>query len=455
MTFFSLEFLAFAAVAVLLFRLVNGRAKVCVLAVANCAFYACWDWRLLFLLAGMALACHVCACRRATTPGVILCLATLGVFKYCDFFLGSFVALLRAFGLSCSVGTLGWLLPLGISFYVFRGVSYLVDVGRGQIKAVDGFIPFFAYFGFFPQLLAGPIVRAGDFLPQLENRSGRPFADDLSAGLAMFAWGAVMKVALADSVAPLVDGRFAAWSLHSSPDMLIASAFYSFQIYGDFCGYSLMSLGVARVMGFRFADNFNAPYFSSSFQEFWRRWHISLSTWLRDYLYIPLGGSRTGHTDRNLLVTMLLGGLWHGANWTFVAWGGLHGLMLCLERKVLDRLSEAWPVRFVRMLLVFAAVTLLWIFFRAETFAQAAGIIGRIFTVSGYRPGTVTGVFQIMRGLALIGLVLAGDLLILRGTLYLRCERSVVWTALFCAFCAAVVLALGTFGGNTFIYQQF
>ena len=268
--------------------------------------------------------------RKLTVIGVSVCIGFLGVFKYFNFFATSFMDLCDMIGVKCSNITIEIVLPLGISFFTFRGISYLVDISRSQLKAERSFARFSAYFAFFPQLFAGPIVRASEFMPQMEKMSDRYWkisVHDFISGASMFAWGAVMKVAMADTLAPVVDMKFAAWQFASSADVSIGVLFYAFQIYGDFAGYSLMSLGVARIMGFKFGDNFCRPYFSISFQEFWRKWHISLSTWLRDYLYIPLGGSRNGHIHRNLFLTMLIGGLWHGANWNFVLWGVGHGAL--------------------------------------------------------------------------------------------------------------------------------
>ena len=311
------------------------------LALLNYIYYSAWNLKLLVIILGMSEFCRFMGVaiegaqkngrkkRWLEVSGVTLCLAILGVFKYFAFFADSFIELLNAIGLHCSYTTLNIVLPVGISFFIFRGISYIVDVSRGHIRAERRFAEFNAYFAFFPQLLAGPIVRFGEFMPQLRqmsnNRSGLS-VDDFITGVSMFAWGAVMKIAMADTLAAMVDARFATWQVSSSVDVVIGVLFYAFQIYGDFAGYSLMSLGVARIMGFRFGENFHRPYFSCSFQDFWRRWHISLSTWLRDYLYIPLGGSRDGHTRRNLFITMLLGGLWHGASWNFVLWGGAWNL---------------------------------------------------------------------------------------------------------------------------------
>ena len=353
--------------------------------------------------------------------------------------------------------TIKIILPLGISFFTFRGISYLVDIGRGDIQAERSFIKFSAYFAFFPQLFAGPIVRASEFMPQIEslmNRKKRLTSDDFIVGVSMFAWGALMKIAMADTIATIVNAKFASYALASAADVFIGVVFYAFQIYGDFAGYSLMSLGVARIMGFKFADNFCRPYFSISLQEFWRRWHISLSQWLRDYLYIPLGGSRNGHTNRNLILTMLLGGLWHGASWNFIFWGCGHGLLLCGERPFLKIFSSSLIMKIFRGSVIFISVMVLWVFFRATSLEQAICILKKmtnIFTC----PGSITGVFHIVRGCLLIALVVIGDIVAEFVVIKRVKTINICAYGLFVGFCISVILLFGSFQGNQFIYQQF
>ena len=395
--------------------------------------------------------------RKLTVIGVSVCIGFLGVFKYFNFFATSFMDLCDMIGVKCSNITIEIVLPLGISFFTFRGISYLVDISRSQLKAERSFARFSAYFAFFPQLFAGPIVRASEFMPQMEKMSDRYWkisVHDFISGASMFAWGAVMKVAMADTLAPVVDMKFAAWQFASSADVSIGVLFYAFQIYGDFAGYSLMSLGVARIMGFKFGDNFCRPYFSISFQEFWRKWHISLSTWLRDYLYIPLGGSRNGHIHRNLFLTMLIGGLWHGANWNFVLWGVGHGALLCLERPLLKLSCCSVPVKVIKCIGVFTCVMLLWIFFRAATLNQALGVLSKIAHIFT-NPGSLTGMFQIARGLMIIALIIGGDVAVsFMQRRNIAISKSWV-SGLYVGMCIVIILLFGSFQGNSFIYQQF
>ena len=466
MSFLSMSFLLFFSVALPLMRLLRGRSRVVVLCVLNFAFYACWDWRLLAVLFGVCWFCfELGKLVDAASPvrrkvlvkiGVIVCLLVLGVFKYANFFCSSFCALLEAMGMHTSSFTLKILLPMGISFYVFRGISYIIDVSRSALSAERSFLRFGAYFAFFPQLLAGPIVRASEFLPQLDYAPADDMDKDILVGLNMFAWGALMKVALADTLSYVVAMKYEAYQTISSIDALTGSFFYTWQIYGDFCGYSLMSLGVARVMGFRFGDNFRRPYFSTSFQEFWRRWHISLSTWLRDYLYIPLGGSRNGHTYRNLFLTMLLGGAWHGASWTFVAWGAGHGALLCFERLYLKYLNGSWLVRILHGAFVFLMVMALWIFFRADSFGQAIIVLSKSAQcLFAGRLGMPELIFEVIKGLIVIVFVFIGDMCAARFDLIHRYGKSITASAIFCAFCMSVILFFGSFKGNSFIYQNF
>lgn len=271
--------------------------------------------------------------KRWVVISIVTSLVTLGFFKYANFMIDSASALLNALGLPAGHGTLEILLPIGISFYTFQAMSYTIDLYRREIEVERSLLRFATFKAFFPQLVAGPIVRAADFLPQLQK--DQPFNwRRFLEGCCLVAWGMVMKVVVADSLALVVDSRFFAPQAMTALSLIIGVVFYAFQIYGDFAGYSLMAIGFARMLGFDFNQNFDRPYFSTSFSEFWRRWHISLSTWLRDYLYIPLGGNRKGavRTNTNLLTTMLLGGLWHGAAWNFVIWGGLHGFYLCVQR---------------------------------------------------------------------------------------------------------------------------
>ena len=316
---------------------------------ASYVFYGWWDWRFLFLLAGSqignTLVGHVIA--RSTTPearrwavrvGVGLNLALLGFFKYFGFFVDSLVAALRPLHLAPTVLLLQITLPIGISFFTFCAISYVIDVGRGDIEPAN-LLDFSVYLSFFPHLVAGPIVRASEFIPQLKVQPN-PDAVDATRGARLIARGLVKKVIVANFLAQsIADPVFGAPGAYGSIALVVAALAYSVQIYADFSGYTDIAIGAALLLGIKFPENFDAPYSAVSIQDFWRRWHMTLSRWLRDYLYIPLGGNRDGtrRMYRNLFLTMLLGGLWHGASWTFVVWGAYHGAGLVIERMALAR----------------------------------------------------------------------------------------------------------------------
>lgn len=361
---------------------------------ASWFFYGWWDYRFVLLLLASSVVNHLlahrieaCISRRASRRWLILSVAfnlgVLGFFKYYGFFVSSAESLLHSLGLRAELPLLQIVLPVGISFFTFQAMSYVVDVHRKRIPATD-LLKFSVYLAFFPQLVAGPIVRAAEFLPQL-RRPRDPNQVDASRGFRLIGGGMFKKVVIADTLATrLVDPVFSAPDNFSSPEILLAVYGYAAQIYCDFSAYSDIAIGCALLMGFRFPDNFRSPYLARSFRDFWRRWHMTLSRWLRDYLYISLGGSRTRGwlTYRNLMLTMLLGGLWHGASWMFVIWGALHGFWLAAERWLRERrppgqageagLLRVWAQRFF----VFHLVCLAWIFFRSESMTTVGEILG-------------------------------------------------------------------------------
>ncbi len=363
--------------------------------VASYVFYAWWDWRFVFLLAASTVVNHVLAVaihrhERRAAKKALLALAVafdlgfLGYFKYAGFFVSSFD---NAFGTDW---ILNITLPVGISFYSFMAISYVVDTYRGELVPAS-FERFAVFQAFFPHLVAGPIVRARELLPQLEAPRD-PRRVNVSRAYLLIVTGLFLKVVIANHLAThLVDDVFAAPERHSSLEVLVAIYGYAVQIFADFCGYTNIAIGIALLLGFEFPQNFDAPYTAVSLQDFWRRWHMTLSRWLRDYLYIPLGGNRKGRilTYRNLLLTMVLGGLWHGAAWTFVAWGGIHGVGLAIERAVgwrpTGRVAQ-WAGR----LITFHVVCLGWVFFRADSFSLAGQMLRRLFTAWGQSSPLVT-----------------------------------------------------------------
>ena len=323
----------------------ENRSRKIWLLVCSYIFYAAWNWKFLFLLMGSSALDYFVGKMLARTEnprarrGWLMLslganLGTLAFFKYFNFFISSAAGLLAWLGLPASVHSLNIILPVGISFYTFHSMSYTIDVYRGKMRAVSSLLDVAAFIGFFPQMVAGPIVRAATFLPQLKTL--RKFSDvDVRGALVLFLTGFIKKACIADSVAPIVDRYFAAPGSFTAGSAWVGITFYSIQVYCDFSGYTDMAMASARLLGYELPVNFRFPFFAKSMSDFWHRWHISLSTWLRDYLFIPLGGSRGPRwfVYRNIMITMLLGGLWHGAAWTTVIWGGLLGLALVVQRE--------------------------------------------------------------------------------------------------------------------------
>lgn len=395
MWFNSFSFIAFFAVVCVVHGVLGHRLRNLWLLGCSYFFYGCWDWRFLGLIvftttfefvSGRAIAASesVKVRRRWLMASVVVEMSILGVFKYLGFFVTELHQLLRLFGwVEEPSWMLNILLPAGLSFFTFQALSYTVDVYRGQTKATGSFSNFALFIAFFPQLVAGPIERSNHLLPQVENP--RPPLDErrFRIGLYHVLTGFFKKVVIADNMAWLGNHVFqgsGGLGELTGLEVLLGVYAFAFQIYGDFSGYSSIAVGVAMWLGFDLMENFRRPYFATSPTEFWSRWHISLSTWLRDYLYIPLGGNRMGRwkTGRNLMVTMLLGGLWHGASWTYVAWGGLHGLWLVVHRFVMrERGSrQGWWKAALGMVGTFHLVCLGWLFFRSESFGQAGQLLG-------------------------------------------------------------------------------
>jgi alginate O-acetyltransferase complex protein AlgI len=343
MTFSSVSFFVFFAIVILAMLITKisifsrQRTRHTILLIASYIFYGWWDWRFCFLMLVLTTVAYISAVQITKRlknklyiiVGVVVPLAILGIFKYFNFFISSFTQLFSIH----SIGSLNIILPVGISFYTFQSLSYTIDVYRKKIGVENDFIKLALYIAFFPQLVAGPIVRASDFLPQL-NEERNITLNNFRTGIQIFVFGLFKKIVLADWLSVFVDDVFRAPNAFHALSLILAVIAYSMQIYFDFSGYSDMAVGCAKCLGYDFIRNFNVPYISRNITEFWRRWHISLSSWLKEYLYIPLGGNRKGNTRTyiNNMLTMLLGGLWHGANWTFLAWGGAHGIALCLKK---------------------------------------------------------------------------------------------------------------------------
>ncbi|HZQ82472.1 MAG TPA: MBOAT family protein [Gaiellaceae bacterium] len=425
---------------------------------ASYVFYGWWDWRFVFLLAASTVVNHVVAvaifraeslaARKALCAlGVAFDLGLLGYFKYTDFFLSSFD---NVFGTSFLANVT---LPVGVSFYTFMAISYVVDTYRGQLEPAS-FSRFAVFQAFFPHIVAGPIVRASELLPQLEEPRS-PRRVDTSRAFFLIVSGLFLKVVIANHLSThIVDDVFAAPKQHSSLEVLVAVYGYAVQIFADFCGYTNIAIGVALLLGFEFPQNFASPYAAVSLQDFWRRWHMTLSRWLRDYLYIPLGGNRKGRilTYRNLLLTMLLGGLWHGAAWTFVVWGGIHGVGLSIER-LLGWRPHTRVQQWLGRVITFHVVCFGWIFFRADSFTLAWQVIERLFTAWGRPSPLVTT--------SIVLAILVGVLVqyvrppVVTGLLAGFQRLSIVAQAACVAVALTVINALGPVGVAPFIYFRF
>jgi D-alanyl-lipoteichoic acid acyltransferase DltB (MBOAT superfamily) len=375
---------------------------------ASYVFYSWWDWRFVLLLAGCTIWNQMLAVRiwrttdRARRKGLLFLalagnLGLLGYFKYYDFFVSSTDNMAAIVGYDLPFSLKAIVLPVGISFFTFMAISYVVDAYRGEFEPTT-LEKFAVYLSFFPHLVAGPIVRPSELIPQIEKPRD-PRRVDTSRAFYLIATGLFKKVVIANYLASsIVDQVFAAPGQHSSLEILIAIYAYAVQIYADFSGYTDIAIGIALLLGFSFPQNFDSPYAAVSVQDFWRRWHMTLSRWLRDYVYIPLGGNRRGTvlTYRNLMLTMLIGGLWHGAAWTFVVWGGLHGVALAGERwwhgrsPAPARPPAGWP-RWRARILTFHFVCFAWIFFRSDSFGSAWDMIEGLFTGWGEPSPLVTG----------------------------------------------------------------
>jgi len=427
MLFNSFEFPIFLAIVFLLYWFVfpkQIKAQNLLIVGASYIFYGWWDWRFLGLIILSSICDFLIAiaigkakdsikAKRLLYLSLAINLGILGFFKYFNFFIDSFRDL---FGNAAFLDswTLNIILPVGISFYTFQTLSYTIDVYRKQLKPTEDIISFFAYVSFFPQLVAGPIERATNLLPQfLKSRSF-----DLSKakdGLRQILWGLAKKLIIADNCGQLANEIFSTYQDQSSTMLLLGAVFFAFQIYGDFSGYSDVAIGTARLFGFNLMRNFAFPYFSRDIAEFWRRWHISLSTWFRDYLYIPIGGSRVDSTlkkIRNVIVIFVVSGFWHGANWTFMAWGLINGLLFIpsfvrgKNRKYLDIVANNSILpsftELGQMLITFTITCFAWIFFRAETISQAFLYIKKIFVNNIYFEIPRMGILQIGSYIAIL-----------------------------------------------------
>ena len=359
---------------------------------------------------------------------IVLCLGVLFFFKYYSFVGNSFVNLLGLFSIHLDPVTLNLILPVGISFYTFQTLGYVIDVYNDKVPAEHHFGYFATFVSFFPQLVAGPIERTNNLLPQIKSRHYFDY-EQATYGLKLMAWGYYKKILIADALAVYVRHVYDAPQQYAGFSLVLATVLFAVQIYCDFSGYSDIAIGTAKLLGINLTTNFRSPYFSNSFKEFWGRWHISLSTWFRDYIYIPLGGNRVGKlkSARNLLITFLASGLWHGANWTFVIWGGIHGVLQILEDAIVPGINKKDPGHTaLRRLIVLALVTFAWIFFVSNSVDDA------FYVISHMGEGIASPVSYVIRGIEEIGIdrdsiiLICGSILLLALYDYISLRKDVI-----------------------------
>ena len=396
----------------------------------------------------------------AAIVGGGISLLPLLFFKYFNFVNDQVYALLSLCGLRWELQGLNWAIPIGISFYTFQALGYMLDVYYKRIKAEHDFLTYALFIGFFPSIVAGPINKASLVIPQL--KAIRPYFDYDKAveGLKMLLWGMFMKVVVADRVALYADTVLPAYMHYTGMTCFVASMMYTIQIYADFAGYSLMALGVGKVLGFDLAENFRRPYFAVSVTDFWRRWHMSLSTWLKDYVYIPMGGSRCSKLRNywNIFVTFFVSGIWHGANWTFIIWGMWHGLAQIIEKAVgQQKYNYGWFGRSIKILVTFLLVNFAWIFFRMPTLSDACGVIGRIFDFSlpmtVYMPSLPTPVFMAFGIIMLIVKDIRDEYFANRFLLMNSKNMLIRWVSYIMLIIS--ILTTGVFSSDQFIYANF
>ncbi len=471
MLFNSLPFAYFFLLLVPLYWVLPRKPQTVLLLGAGYYFYSCWNPKFLALLVASTVMDYFCGLAVARIDdskkrkafvflSMALNLGMLGYFKYVNFFAESLQVALTQMGMHVSIAHLNVVLPIGISFYTFQSMSYVIDVYRRDIPPTKNFIEFAAFVSFFPHLVAGPIMRPTTLLPQIQNK--RTFnVGQFYEGCYLIFWGLTKKVVIADNLSPIVNELFGRWVTIDGGLAMLAIYAFAIQIYCDFSGYTDAARGIAKCLGFELALNFNLPYFATSPKEFWGRWHISLSTWLRDYLYIPLGGNRGGNwfVYRNLMLTMIIGGLWHGAAWTFVLWGTYQGVLLVGHRLLEPYLAKIDPVnpmdrafwRVTRIVVTFHLVCFGWLIFASKSLQQVGGMLTAIVKRPSIPEANyLVPVLIVVLPLFLVQLAqyLTKDLNIVARTPWY--VRSLFYTACFYAF----VLG-GNFGGSKFIYFDF
>ncbi len=473
MLFNSFIFFIFLAIVLPMFYLIRtNKWKVSFLVLTSYLFYSYWDWRFTILVLLSTLVDFFLSKKIEDSSSdvhkkifvscsILVNLGILAFFKYFNFFIDSFYLILDSLDVQYSAWYLKVLLPVGISFYTFQTLSYTIDVYRGKQKAEKNFLHFALYVCFFPQLVAGPIERADNLLKQFKTQL-RPTKIQIKEGIHLLILGLFKKVMIGDAAARIVDPIFADYSHYNGQELFAALILFSVQIYADFSGYTSIARGVSKLIGVDLIKNFEEPYLSRSITEFWRRWHISLSSWLRDYLYIPLGGNRrgVGATYRNLMITMLLGGLWHGASWTFVMWGGLHGIYLSLERwrnqyRTIIESDQSLRLSHVpKIALTYLLVLVTWLFFRVETIEAGFEILTEIGSINTSQEG-----WRLMgMSMAFLTVVLGMDLMHRKAKtqifLYHYLPKTVTYAVLFLLLMLSFVFMF-QHKAMPFIYFQF
>ena len=481
MLFSTAAFAVFMTVTFLAYWLLPHKYRWIFILMANAWFYISYDVRYLAVILVTMLASYICAIliekqdvakkkKIIMTTGVVVTLSLLLVFKYLNFALYTVAKVLNRLSIPMQETTLRLIMPVGISFYTFMAVGYIIDVYKGKTQAVRHFGKYAIFVSFFPNISSGPIERAGHFIPQIDKEKTFDY-DSVVYGARLLLLGLIKKIVIADMMTKYVDEVFNKVPQHQGICFAWATLLYTFQIYCDFSGYSDMAIGVARMLGFDLLTNFRQPYLSSSIKEFWGRWHISLSTWFRDYVYIPLGGNRCSKTrrDLNLLITFLCSGLWHGASWTFVLWGGIHGICQIIENRIkeatgLTREKEkalTKPVKILLTLLTFCIVSYAWMFFRANSISEAFYIVRSMFTdlsISGaMEQMTMSGRSVVKTTLAIILLIIF-DLFNERKDMLMQLSRlkaPLRWVIYIVSAIVVIALKVNNQFAQEFIYFKF
>lgn len=469
MLFNSIAFLLFfPIVCVLYFCIPTTQIKKrnLLLLVASYYFYMNWEPAYALLLLTSTILTYLAAIgighfedRRkkkvCLVSSLVVNLFILFLFKYYNFLAANIETVMQSTGLKLDMPEFSLLLPVGISFYTFQALGYSIDVYRGTTKVEQNFLTYALFVSFFPQLVAGPIERSNNLLPQFKQQYRFNY-ENVMAGVMLMVWGYFMKLVLADRCGLYVDTIFNNVDKHNGGSFLLASLLFPFQIYGDFAGYSLIAIGVARVLGFKLMENFHRPYFACTVGEFWHRWHISLSTWFKDYVYIPLGGNRVGRIRNyfNLLITFVISGIWHGANWTFFCWGSLHGILLCIEKALgFSKRKFTGVKKFCHWFVAFVLVCFAWILFRANNLHEATVILKGIFTNPGIPKPEFANFIAI--GLAMVVLFIKEFSDEYHWKMRFADSRCWYVRHIYIVLMISYIILFGVFGGDQFIYFQF